>query len=533
MSMRGSELDGVGAMARLALRRDRIRLPVWLGAILGVVYASAAAVQSTYSTPDELDSYASTMGSSAAAIAMSGPPVALHTPGGVTVYEISTTAMVSVALMAVLLVIRHTRAEEEAGRFELLRSTVVGSQAPAAAAVLVVGGAAVAAGAGIAAILLAQGLPATGSLLYGTSVAAVGVVFTVIGACAAQVTAHARGAVGISTAVLGASFALRAVGDVGANGLSWVSPFGWSQAVHPYGDERWWPLLVAGGVAVAVSAVVAGLTTRRDVGSGLVPPRPGPGVASPRLLSAVGLAARLQRGLVIGWGLGMFGAGLAFGSFGREVTAMVADNPELAAAFAYAGSAGLVDAFFATVLAILAIVSAGFTVSSVLRLRAEESSGRVEPLLATGLSRRRWLLGNLLVTFLGTVLVLAAAGLGAGLAHGLASNDIGELPRLLASMLVFAPAVLALGSLGVLLFGWLPRAAIAVWAALALCVVNGWLGPLLDLPGWLLDLSPYTHVPAVPVETVRAAPLLLLAAVAGLMAVGGLAGLRRRDVDVS
>jgi ABC-2 type transport system permease protein len=378
--------------------------------------------------------------------------------------------------------------------------------------------------------LLLLDLPVSGSLLYGASLALLGLSFTAVGAATAQVTAHARGALGIAAAVLGVSYILRAAGDVGESAWRWFSPLGWAQAAQPYGDERWWPSLLALGFVVLVLGLAVELTTHRDVGAGLVPPRAGPANASPRLTSALGLALRLQRGTLIGWTAGMLVGGVAFGSFGREVSAMVEDNPELADAFAQAGTANVVDAYFATVLTVLAIIGAGFTISSVLRARAEESAGRAEPLLATGLSRTRWVLGNLTVTLVGTLLVVGAAGFGAGLVHGLISDDMGELPRLFGVTMAYTPAILVLGGLGVLLFGWVPKAAVATWAALAGCFVVSWLGALLDFPGWAQDLSPFTHVGQVPVETVAAAPLAALTAIALAAAGVGILGLRRRDI---
>src|SRR5262245_43779882 len=171
-------LAGTWTLVRLMLRRDRIRLPIWLLAILGTVYGSAAAVQSLYGTPAKLALYDSTMSGSAPVVVMSGPPVALDTVGGVTIYEINMTVMVAVALMAIFLVVRHTRGEEEAGRTELLASTVVGRHAPTTAALVVVGGATVAVAVGVSAILLGLGLPASGSLAYGAAVAAFGLAFT-------------------------------------------------------------------------------------------------------------------------------------------------------------------------------------------------------------------------------------------------------------------------------------------------------------------------------------------------------------------
>jgi ABC-2 type transport system permease protein len=527
---RSSTLTGTGSLVRLILRRDRIRLPVWIVAILGLVSASASAVQGIYSTQAELDAYARTMGNSPGAIAFSGPPTALNTPGGVTIFEVNQSAMIAVALMAIFLVVRHTRGEEEEGRTELLRSTVVGRHAPTVAALLVVGTASAVVGAGVTASLISLDLPVSGSVAYGVSLALLGLAFTATAACAAQVTSHGRAAIGMSLAVLGVSFVLRAVGDVGNGLLSWLSPMGWMQAVRPYADDRWWPMLLLIAFTGAVLGVTAALTSHRDLGAGLVQPRPGPTVASPRLGSATGLAARLQRGSLVAWTAGAFLFGATFGGFGPEMEEFVKNQPDLADVFRQAGGATIVDQYFVTVMLILATGASGFTVSSALRLRAEESSGRTESLLATGLSRSRWALGGIAVTVGGTLVVFTAGGLGTGLFYGLASGQMREMPGLLWAGLAFAPAALVLGGLAVLLFGGVPRAGMAAWAALAVCFVFAYLGVLLDIPQWLRNLSPFEHVPGAPVETITAAPLLALTAVAVALAGIGLLGWRRRDV---
>jgi ABC-2 type transport system permease protein len=526
---RQSTLTGTRHLVRFVLRRDRIRLPVWLFAILALVYGSAAAVQGLYDTQALRDTYASTMGSSPAVSVMSGPPTALRTLGGITVYEVNTSLMVALALMAIFLVVRHTRGEEELGRTELLRSTVVGRHAPTVAALVVVGGASVVVGAGVTAIMLGLGLPTDGSLAYGASVGALGVAFTAVAACAAQLTTHARGALGLASAFLGVAFVLRAAGDVGNGALSWLSPLGWVNAVRPFGDERWWPVVLLLGFAAAMLGLAAELTTHRDVGAGLVPPRGGSPHAGPRLGTATGLALRLQRGSLVGWVVGVFLGGVAFGSLSSEVSELVELSPEFADSFSGLGGS-LVDGFLGTMLMVLALAGAGFTVSSVLRLRGEESAGRAEPLLATGLSRRRWATGWVTTTVVGTVLVALAGGLGVGLAHGVVSGDLGEVLRVLAAALAYVPAALVLAGVGVALTGWWPQAAMATWGLLAFCFVVGWLGTVLDFPAWLTRVSPYAHVPLVPAENMEWTPMLISTVSVVVLVTGGIAKLSNRDI---
>ena len=527
---RSIALAGVGPLVRFLLRRDRVYLPVWILALVGVTYLSTAAVRRTYDTPAEIASYGANVGTSPAAIAMGGPPVALDQIGGILIYETSLTAMLGVALMAVFTVVRHTRREEDAGRVELLGSTVVSPHAVITAAVLVAAGASVLVGLGVSLSFLGEQQPIGESLLYGAAVAALGVVFTGVAACSAQVMEHGRGATGLSLAFLGVAFALRAIGDVGENAWSWLSPMGWSQQVLVFDENRWWPL----GLSLALTVALIGLTVmfeaRRDLGGGLVPSRPGPPSAGRTLTGAVGLSWRLQRAAVLGWVIGIFAMGLLFGSFSESIENMVEDNPTLREYLTQSGVTDFVDAFFATSLLLLAIAASGFAVSSVLRTRAEESGDRLEPVLATAVSRSRWLLGALLVTLLGTTLAVAAGGLGIGLAYAVTTEDVAEVWRMTGFSLAYLPGVLVVASVAVLLTGWRPEITGAAWGVVAVVFVIGYLGGLLELPDWLVNLSPLTHVPAVPAQELTVLPLVVLTLCALAAVVVGLVGFRRRDI---
>ncbi len=520
---------GVVPLIRFALRRDRVFLVVWILAIVSITYASAAAVRRTYDTPQEIASYALNMGASPAGVAMAGPPVALDRIGGILIYETSLTALLGVALMALFTVVRHTRREEDAGRVELLGSTVVSPHAIITAAILVASSASVLIGAGVTLSFLAEAQPVPESILYGASVAAFGVVFTGVAACASQVMSHARGAVGLSLAVLGLAFGLRAIGDVQGSVWSWLSPMGWSQQVQVYAANRWWPL----GLSLALTALLILGTvlseSRRDLGAGLVVGRPGPASAGRALSGVVGITWRLQRGSVLGWAAGLFTMGALLGSFSESIQNMVKDNPTLARYFLRSGM-DVVDAYFATSLLLLAIGASGFTVSSALRTRAEETAGRLEPILATAVSRTRWLLGALLVTLVGTVLVVAAGGFGVGLAYAMTAGSATDIATLTGYAVVYLPPVLVLGAIVVLLVGWLPRSATAAWGGVAFCFLVGWLGSLLNPPQWLRDLSPFTHVPAVPAADITAAPLATLLILSTAAVVTGWVGFRLRDI---
>jgi ABC-2 type transport system permease protein len=198
------------------------------------------------------------------------------------------------------------------------------------------------------------------------------------------------------------------------------------------------------------------------------------------------------------------------------------------------GQAALIDAYFASAMAILGIVAAGYAIQATLRLRSEESSLRLEPVLATAVGRLRWAASHLTFSVLGPAIALVAGGVAAGLAYGLSIGDVGgQVPRVLGAAMVQLPAVLVLAAIAVALFGLLPRLASAAWGALAVCVAILLVGASVQVGQWLLDLSPFTHIPRTPGGDVTATPLIWLLAVTVALGAAGLAGLRRRDMPVT
>jgi ABC-2 type transport system permease protein len=272
------------------------------------------------------------------------------------------------------------------------------------------------------------------------------------------------------------------------------------------------------------------------VGAGILPTRPGPATAPRALGGPLGLAWRLQRGVLLGWVVGVGIIGLAMGTFGDEIDDMVGDNEQLADMLRQLGGAGaLVDTFLAAILAFGAMAIAAYTVQSLLRARAEEVAGHLEPVLATAVGRTRWLAGHVLVAGAGSALLLALLGASTGLSYGLIVDDVaGETARLTGAALAWLPATLALGGFVVAVFGLAPGwTASLAWAGLAVCLVVGQIGALLDLPQAVLDVSPFTHVPAVPATDLSATPLVWLSVVAVALAGAGFAFFHRRDVTTS
>jgi ABC-2 type transport system permease protein len=526
--MRSTTSAGTAILVRHILRRDRIRLPIWVLGITLLVLVTASSVKGLYPTQADLDLAAETAEANAALIALQGPAYGLDTLGGQVVFNFGAFGFVVVALMGIFLVGRHTRADEEAGRTELVRAAVVGRNAPVTAVLLVAAAAFAVLGALCTLSLLSQELPAAGSVAFGLAAAGFGFVFACVTALLAQTVENVRPAYGLAAAVLGVSYVLRAIGDVSGGGVSWLSPMGWAQGVRAFAGERWWMLLLLLGAAVVLIRITYTLLAHRDLGAGLLRPRLGPADAAPGLASPLGLAVRLQRWVVVSWVAGLALTGISYGSIVTDIGDLIGDNAALEDMIAQ-GAGDLTETFLATTLLSMALIGAGFTVSSVLRLRSEETAGHAETILATATSRPRWGASHLVIALAGSVLLVVAAGLGLGFAYGIAIDDLGQVPRLTAAALAYLPALWVVAAIAFALFGFAPRAAPVAWGALAVFLVIGFLGQLLSLPDWVMDLSPFQHVPSMPAEAFSAVPLAILTAIAAALIGVGMIGFRHRD----
>ncbi|MGN9913473.1 ABC transporter permease [Phytohabitans sp. LJ34] len=527
-------LVGTGMLARLVLRRERVVTAVWVPLLAVVLIGFAAGVQWLYPTAASRQEFTASVADNPSLVAMYGP-VFSSSIGGLAAWR-SVFVLLGAAIAALLTVVRHTRADEEVGRRELLGSTAVGRHASAAAALVVTFGSTAALATLIVLGLIGRGLPVAGSVAEGLAVAAVGMVFGAVAVLCAQLTESARSARGIAAAVLGGAFLLRVIGDLnsdnGLSWLSWTSPFGLVQRVRPFADERWWLFAPIAALVALLVGLAFAVESRRDLGAGLLPARLGPAAGGPRLSSPYALAWRLHRGALFAWTAAFAVGGLVVGGAAQGAVRMLDDNPRLRVMFERLGGSGAAaDTFLAVVLVYIGTVAALYAIQAVLRLRGEELEHRAEPLLATPVSRLEWTVSHLGFAFGGPVLLMAAAGAGAGVVRGAANGDVAHhVAQLLGAALAQLPAVWVLPGLAIAAFGLVPRWAPLVWAAVAFFALLGEFGAMLDLNGWLLDVSPFHHVPRLPGGTFAATPLIWLTVISGSLVLVGLIGVRRRDI---
>ena len=260
---------------RLALRRDRVRLSVWIAMLTLMMVYAPNAIKLAY--PDEAQRAARVnLLKTPAGMILGGPMFGVSETdlGVMMANELMLTLIIATSILSILTVIRHTRAEEEGGTAELVLSSVVGRYARTAAALIVVGGVNA-----ILAVTMTVAMASTGFGLLDTAgmclgVTGVSMVFGAVAAVTAQLWRQARAATGAAMGVLALATLVRGVGDVinnSGSALSWFSPIAWAQQMRAFVDLRWWPFALLVVLAVGLMVLAAVLESRRQYDDGVIP----------------------------------------------------------------------------------------------------------------------------------------------------------------------------------------------------------------------------------------------------------------------
>jgi ABC-2 type transport system permease protein len=526
---------GTGALLRLAWRRDRVMLPIWWLGLAALSVGSAQATRALY--PDEASAQGD-LGSiidNPSVVALYGPLGGLNIDA-LSVFKTVMMGAVFVSILGLTVVRRHTRAEEDDGRIELVGSGAVSRRAPLAAAVLL----------GVVAVLVpsilsgiglaAVGQDATGSMAFAVAWAAPGLAMVGITAVIAQVAGTSRTASGLGFGTVAVFFLLRALGDTYPDGpahvLTWISPLGWAGRVSAYGENNLWLLGVGAAAWAATTAGAFALLDRRDLGSGLLALRPGNARAGAGLGSALGLTSRLARGTVIGWTVGLVVGGSLIASLLPAVSELT-KNPAVKSMLESLGSStgSLENLFVATELSIISIAVAAAGLALALRLAGSERAGFTEPVLATPTSRLRWYASHATTGLaLPTWLMLVLGTVMGALARPVGGPDAPGFGATLGAALATLPAIWVVVGVGLALVGISTRLRPLAWLVLVFWLVVGEFGDLLGLPDAVMWLSPFQHLGSLPGGTFEVLSAVVLTVVAaGLVAVGAMAH-RRRDI---
>ncbi|MGY4645086.1 ABC transporter permease [Cellulomonas sp. URHB0016] len=527
----GGLLTGTGLLLRLALRRDRVRLPVTVAILVLMMAATVSAIETAYPTAEQRQALAATVSTNTAFLALLGPALHPESLAAMACWRIGAFLALVVGILGAMTTVRHTRREEEAGRLELVGALRVGRLAALTAGLLTALVLVTVTSFAVAVPVLGEG--AQGALAFAFQNLVSGLAGVAVAAVAVQVASVARTASSIAVSVLTLTYVLRAVADLSdpLSWMAWLSPIGWGQKIDPFGENRLGLVLLGVATLLVGAGVAYRIALHRDLGAGLIADRPGP-AGDPRLGSVSALTWRLQGTTLGTWVAPVAAYTLLVGFILDSVDDIAGDSPQMQQIVEQIGGKGaLQDVFVVTIMSFVGLAAAAYVVAALARLHGEESAGRTELLLGRAVPRATYLLVNVVVVAVGTVVLALAAGLAMGTGYGIVAGTWGSsFWPIVGAGLVQVPAVLVVVGFMTALYGWVPRLVVLGWALVVWSVLVGLLGELLGLPSWLQQLSPFAHVPGYPLEDVTAGPLLVLAGIAVVLAAFGVLGFRRRDV---
>lgn len=524
-----------GRLARIIVRRDRIRIPIWLIAISLITVVIASSFSGLYPTEQERQAIAETM-VNPAMTAMLGPGFGLadYTFGAMMAHQMLLFTALTVAIMSILLATRHTRADEEGGRIEMIRSLPVGRLSNLSATIYVLFGTnillAFMVGFGLYALGI-ESMDLKGSLLYGAALGATGIFFTAITALFAQLSENSRGTIGFSFAILGVAYLIRAIGDVSNETLSWFSPLGWVLRSKVYVNNYWWPILLTVGVALLMVVLSLYLNAIRDLEAGLIPAKPGRKTASTFLQSPLGLALRLQRTGIIAWAIGMFILGTSYGAVLGDLEAFFESNEMMRELLTPIEGFSLTEQYLTMLMTVISIICTIPALIMILKLKGEEKKNRVEHLLARAVSRTHIMAGYLIISIVFGVFTLLLAVIGLWSAGTAVMDTPIPFGTVFNAAMVYLPAMWMMIGVAVLFIGFVPGAASLTWLYLGYSFLVVYLGGLLQFPDLLGKLSPFGNISKVPIEDLDFTKASVMIAIALTLMLIGLMGYNTRDIQ--
>ncbi len=536
-------MKGLGTLVRLILRRDRIKLPVSIIGFILLLVLMVPLLSDVYGDEESLATVYATFSANPAGMFMTGP-MDEPTFGAFFMLETLIWWGVAIAFINTLLIVRHTRHNEEIGAQELLLSGQVHRTSSLAAALLVAFGvnALIVVGVGVGLESVNPDWATSQSWLFALAMGLFGFVWATIAATIVQLAESGRGANSALAGLIGLGFILRGIGDFlgevsqsGIHQAAWVSslsPFGWMQAVRPLTESNWTPLIMSLGFSGVLAALAFWLLSRRDVGAGLLPSRRGKLRASRLLSTPIGLTLYLQRNIFIGWLSGVVIMVATIGVLVPQMSDVYSSSDAMRRTIeAIGGSGALVPIFMSAMLAITCLMVFAYSIHGLGRLRSEESRGHLESVLATSLSRSKCLSLHAITVILGGTIMLAIAGGGlAFIANSLSEVNVDVWEYTLGA-LSYVPVLMAFMSLYLLLFGLSPRLASGVaWLYFSFVAFVLWLGPIVQLDPAIGRFSVLDHVAAAPAEDINVMPLIVIAAASIVLAGVGFISWRQRDL---
>jgi ABC-2 type transport system permease protein len=526
-------------LVKFMLRRERVISTIWITIMVFFSVALVPGVNQVIGDGEDREAMV-TMLSDPSMIAMMGPLYDAESTAGLFAYMMLLWTMLAIGLMNIFLIVRHTRADEERNRAEVVRSLPVGRLATLNAAMLtalIVNT--------VLAVLTGLGMFATGvegfgfggCMLYGVLLGVFGLFCAALTAVFCQLCVSSRGALAFPGIIMVALYMVRAIGDMpNEDGvmeyevLSCLSPMGILQRSQVFVNDSTAPVFAVLLITAVITVTAFVLNRVRDMEQGFIPAKPGRREAKKSLLSPFGLSLRLTKNSIVWWCTGMFAVAAMYGVILSDIGEFIDSNDFYGELMVVAPGRMQAEVFVATISIMLSICCAIPVLATVFKLRGEEKDGRLEGILSRSVSRTRNLAGYAVLGFAASIIVPLVTASGFYVSAAAVMDDPIPYSFFLQNMMVYLPALWVMLGTGAAIVGFAPKITMFTWGYIGYTFFVMFFGGMINLPEWLQKTTPFGYIPLLIAEEVNWLTLSLLTAVAAALTVIGFIGYRKRDV---
>lgn len=264
--MAKSNFKGTLNLLGFFLRRDRFILPVWVFLPLLLITGQISFINSMV----DWQKFMAELSANPLTNAILGPIVPLSKEGAI-LWRGMLQGAIALMIGSSFTVIRHTRSDEESGRYELIYGNGKGRYAVITAAIILGFAGSLVSGMFVFTMLTVNGFSILGSLLAGATLCTAGMFFTGIGILISQLVQDSGSARGIIFSLYFLTMVPLMINNMGVGNTFWVwlAPESWYRITIPFGENNYLPLSVFLVLTIIPVIFAYYILDKRDLGSGV------------------------------------------------------------------------------------------------------------------------------------------------------------------------------------------------------------------------------------------------------------------------
>jgi len=510
---------------KFILKRDWVRILIWIASLIIIEVVVAQAITEMYPTQVDRETFKLVM-DNPVMVAMFGQAYGYdnYTFGAMWAHMMYLWMGLIVGVMAIILVTKHLRSEEEEGRYEIIRSLPVGRDAYLLATILLMGAVLL-----IFTILKAismaalgiESLDLAGSINYSLGLGLIGMFFIGLAAVISQLYQSNRSTMGLGFGMLMVFYLLFAVGAVSIPFLKWLSPLQYMLESQAYVNNVYWPFIILLGLTIGLVVLALYLSSIRDLDAGFVKEKQGKKAIAKYAKRPLGFALRIQSSMIIYWALTLFVLGASYGSIFGDLENFLGNNDLLQQLLPPIPGVPLATQFMGMIMIVMGIAACIPVVMIANKLANEEKKNRMETIMSHSVPKWEMIVSYAFLAFVSGIVMLFVSATGLYLASSSVMDDPIPFGTMIQAIMVYIPSMILLIGMSVLVSGLTSSKSWIVTLYLGISFFFVYIGQLVNIGEFFLKLTPFSYVPRLPVEDMNWLTQIIIVLIGlGIMVVG-------------